>query len=166
MIGEFKEWYKPENVKHFLEGNKEISAKKLHNVLDAASAASTGNPPITVDIDYQKCENPYNARYGGERLREVIRGTTHNYTWTFCHDALSLMSAKESCLHMGKTGILKRWIMPEEGLNKKEKYDGKLIGNCPEMNALDANLNKDIQDGVRCHISKTCKQPDDDKRKF
>eukprot|EP00957_Ditylum_brightwellii_P067989 5162155-Ditylum_brightwellii.AAC.1 len=76
------------------------------------------------------------------------------------------MSAKESCLYTGKTGILKRWIVPEEGLNKKEKYEGKIICNCPEMNALDANLNKDIHDGVCHHISKTWKLPDENKRKF
>eukprot|EP00957_Ditylum_brightwellii_P142686 10871776-Ditylum_brightwellii.AAC.1 len=70
MIGEFKEWYTPENTKHFLEGNKEISAKKLHRVLDATSAASPGSPPNTVDINYPKCENPYKAKYGEERWRE------------------------------------------------------------------------------------------------
>eukprot|EP00957_Ditylum_brightwellii_P079073 6013905-Ditylum_brightwellii.AAC.1 len=46
-----------------------------------------------------------------------------------------------------------QWIMPEEGLNKKEKYEGKLIGDYPEMNALNANLNKDIYDRVHHHIS-------------
>ena len=38
--------------------------------------------------------------------------------------------------------------MSEEGLNRKEKYEGKIIRDCLEMNALDANLNKDIHDGV------------------
>ena len=87
------------------------------------------------------------ARYGEERWREIIRGTkgmkkyvsinqlvqhmydktgkvfkgtTHERTWKFYHNALSLMSAKECCLHMEQTGILKRWILPEEGLNKRK----------------------------------------------
>eukprot|EP00957_Ditylum_brightwellii_P023419 1767824-Ditylum_brightwellii.AAC.1 len=65
------------------------------------------------------------------------------------------MSVKECCLHMEQAGILKRWILPEEGLNRKEQYKGRLIRDCPEMNALDANRNKDIHDGVCHHISKT-----------
>eukprot|EP00957_Ditylum_brightwellii_P085313 6488966-Ditylum_brightwellii.AAC.1 len=67
---------------------------------------------------------------------------------------------------MEQTGILKRWILPEESLNKKEKYEGRLIGKCPEMNALDANLKNDIHDGVHCHVSKTRTLPDDDTQKF
>eukprot|EP00957_Ditylum_brightwellii_P178832 13621721-Ditylum_brightwellii.AAC.1 len=76
------------------------------------------------------------------------------------------MSAKECCLHMEQTGILKRGILPEEGLNRKDKYRGRLIGDFPEMNALDANLNKDIHDGVCRHISKMCTFPDDNNPKF
>jgi hypothetical protein len=67
---------------------------------------------------------------------------------------------------MMDTGMMARWIMPEQGLNKGRKYENKLIGDCPEMNALDANLNKDIHDGVRRHISITRSLPDDDPRKF
>eukprot|EP00957_Ditylum_brightwellii_P035751 2710460-Ditylum_brightwellii.AAC.1 len=65
------------------------------------------------------------------------------------------MSAKECRLHMEQTGILKRCILPKEGLNKKEKYEGRLVGDCPEMNSLDANLDKDIHDGTCRHIFKT-----------
>ena len=101
-----------------------------------------------------------------DEMEKVFKGTTHECTWKFYRDALSLMSAEECHLHMEQTGILKRWILPEEGLNKKKKYEGRLIGDCPEMNALDANLNKDIHDVVRCHISKTRTLPDDDTQKF
>eukprot|EP00957_Ditylum_brightwellii_P085388 6496520-Ditylum_brightwellii.AAC.1 len=34
------------------------------------------------------------------------------------------------------------------------------------MNELDANLNKDIHDDVRRHVSKTCTLPDDETQKF
>eukprot|EP00957_Ditylum_brightwellii_P086250 6563545-Ditylum_brightwellii.AAC.1 len=67
---------------------------------------------------------------------------------------------------MEQTGILKRWILPEEGLSKKEKYEDRLIGSCPEINALDANLNKDIHDGVCRHVSKTYTLADYDTQKF
>eukprot|EP00957_Ditylum_brightwellii_P165182 12576433-Ditylum_brightwellii.AAC.2 len=66
----------------------------------------------------------------------------------------------------GTNWNLKIWIFSKEGLNRKEKYVGRLIGDCLEMKALDANLNKDIHDGVRHHISKTCTFPDDNDQKF
>eukprot|EP00957_Ditylum_brightwellii_P162701 12389721-Ditylum_brightwellii.AAC.1 len=62
--------------------------------------------------------------------------------------------------------IMKRWIMPENGLDRGLNYENKLVGNCPEMNALDANLNKDIHDAVRQHASMTRCLPDKDPRKF
>eukprot|EP00957_Ditylum_brightwellii_P037669 2848673-Ditylum_brightwellii.AAC.1 len=100
------------------------------------------------------------------KTEKVFKGTMNERTWKCYHDALSLMSEKECCLHMEQTGNLKRWILPEEGLNKKEKYKGRLIGDCPKVNALDANLNKDSQDGICRYISKTGTFPDDDNQKF
>eukprot|EP00957_Ditylum_brightwellii_P120025 9159677-Ditylum_brightwellii.AAC.1 len=76
------------------------------------------------------------------------------------------MSTKECCIHMEQTGILNRWVLPDKGLNRLEKYEGRLIGDCPEMNALDANLNKDIHDGVCRHVSKMRTFPNDDTQKF
>eukprot|EP00957_Ditylum_brightwellii_P145921 11112289-Ditylum_brightwellii.AAC.1 len=76
------------------------------------------------------------------------------------------MSSKECQLHMEQTGILKRWILPEECPNRKEKYEGRLIGDCPEMNASNANLNKDIHDGFGRHVSKMRTFPEDNNQKF
>eukprot|EP00957_Ditylum_brightwellii_P109839 8377878-Ditylum_brightwellii.AAC.2 len=39
-IGDLKTYYTPENVKHFLKGNKGVSAKKLQSIFDVASVAS------------------------------------------------------------------------------------------------------------------------------
>eukprot|EP00957_Ditylum_brightwellii_P075358 5726692-Ditylum_brightwellii.AAC.1 len=56
--------------------------------------------------------------------------------------------------------------MPQQGLNRSCKYEGKLLGDCPEMNAMDENLNKDIHDCVQRHVSATRCFPDTDPRKF
>mmetsp|Transcript_28139 Transcript_28139/g.41539 ORF Transcript_28139/g.41539 Transcript_28139/m.41539 type:complete len:152 (-) Transcript_28139:13-468(-) len=67
---------------------------------------------------------------------------------------------------MTEAGIIKRLIMPENGLNRGLNYENKLVGDCPEMNALDANLNKDIHDAVCRHVSMTRRLLDNDPRKF
>eukprot|EP00957_Ditylum_brightwellii_P070423 5350908-Ditylum_brightwellii.AAC.1 len=46
---------------------------------------------------------------------------------------------------------MKCWTIPEQGLNRSLNYENKLVGDCPEMNALDSDLNKDIHNGVGCH---------------
>eukprot|EP00957_Ditylum_brightwellii_P129790 9900213-Ditylum_brightwellii.AAC.1 len=76
------------------------------------------------------------------------------------------MSSKECQQYMVETGMMRRCIMPQHGLNRGCRYEGKLIGDCPEMNAMDANLNKDIHGSVRMHVSMTRCRPDTDKRKF
>eukprot|EP00957_Ditylum_brightwellii_P212155 15367026-Ditylum_brightwellii.AAC.1 len=43
--------------------------------------------------------------------------------------------------------------MPQQGLNRGCKYEGKLVGERPEINAMDANLNKDLHDGVCRQVS-------------
>eukprot|EP00957_Ditylum_brightwellii_P025343 1916892-Ditylum_brightwellii.AAC.1 len=48
----------PESAKHFLEGNKGVSAKKLQNIFDVNTTSSPQIPPTTVEIGYQKLENP------------------------------------------------------------------------------------------------------------
>jgi hypothetical protein len=35
----------------------------------------------------------------------------------FCHDPLSLLTAKETCIGMQNRGILHHWILPQLGLN-------------------------------------------------
>eukprot|EP00957_Ditylum_brightwellii_P191771 14599236-Ditylum_brightwellii.AAC.1 len=65
------------------------------------------------------------------------------------------MSAKECHLHIGNTEIVDRLILPEEVLDKKKEYNGKLTGYCPEINVLDTNFKKDTHDKVCHHVSKT-----------
>eukprot|EP00957_Ditylum_brightwellii_P171780 13076823-Ditylum_brightwellii.AAC.1 len=64
------------------------------------------------------------AQHMHGKMEKVLKGTTYERTWKFYHDAISLMSAKECHLHMEQTGILNRWILPEEGFNKMENTRG------------------------------------------
>eukprot|EP00957_Ditylum_brightwellii_P162502 12373724-Ditylum_brightwellii.AAC.1 len=76
------------------------------------------------------------------------------------------MSSKEFQQYMVETGMMRQSIMPQQGLNRGCKYEGKLVGDCPEMNAMDASLNKDIHDSVQRQVSMTRCLPDTDNRKF
>ena len=75
----------------------------------------------TKDIDYRKCPNPYEAKFGPtwedqfkksggmgptivitdfvqhmmEETAAAFKGSTHEDTWLIFHDALSLMRAKD-----------------------------------------------------------------------
>eukprot|EP00957_Ditylum_brightwellii_P171052 13021590-Ditylum_brightwellii.AAC.1 len=112
-----------------------------------------GSPPEHLVVDYKQDANPYVARYGNN-WRNVIRGTTgmkkyvhinvlvqhmhdetekafkettHELTWNFYHDAFSLMSSKECHQHMTEVDIMKKWILPENGLNRGLNYENKLV---------------------------------------
>eukprot|EP00957_Ditylum_brightwellii_P095359 7264106-Ditylum_brightwellii.AAC.1 len=67
---------------------------------------------------------------------------------------------------MVETGMMRQWIMPRQGLNRGCRHEGKLVGGCPEMNAMDATLNKDIHASVCRHVSMTRCLPDTDTCKF
>eukprot|EP00957_Ditylum_brightwellii_P030491 2309257-Ditylum_brightwellii.AAC.1 len=60
-------------------------------------------------------------------MEKATKGTTHELTWNFYHDVPSLMSSKECHQHMMKADIMKRWTMPENGLNRGLNYENKLV---------------------------------------
>ena len=87
--------------------------------------------------------------------KKAFEGTTHADIFFFYHDALALMTAKETKQWMNEQGILKHWILPELGLNKGTRYEDRVPGNAPEFNALDSNCNRDIHCAVLEHVSYT-----------
>jgi hypothetical protein len=152
-------------------------------------------PPVT---DHRKADNPYQSKHGDDWEKEIRKGNLvrdfvnihevveHIYThtrhlfnptadptkddWFFYHDALSLMVCDETKQWMQTKGYLKHWILPACGLQHGDlkEYDGRPVGNSPEMQPLDNNLNKDMHDGVQYHCAATAHLPDDDSdpRKF
>ena len=96
----------------------------------------------TKDIDYRKCPNPYEAKFGPtwedqfkksggmgptivitdfvqhmmEETAAAFKGSAHEDTWLIFHDALSLMRAKDCKEWMAERGYLKRWILPSDDL--------------------------------------------------
>eukprot|EP00957_Ditylum_brightwellii_P160641 12229322-Ditylum_brightwellii.AAC.1 len=56
---------------------------------------------------------------------------------------------------MEEVDIKKHRILPEQGHNKGTRYDNCVLGNAPEFNALDSNLNCDIHCAILEHCSYT-----------
>mmetsp|Transcript_15157 Transcript_15157/g.25127 ORF Transcript_15157/g.25127 Transcript_15157/m.25127 type:complete len:238 (+) Transcript_15157:240-953(+) len=100
----------------------------------------------------------------------IFKGTTHEHDWYFYHDALSLMTAKESVAWMKYKGYYERWILPECGLlmDQKElkRYIGRPTGDTPEIMNWDSTLNKDVHESVKQHVHATITLDKDDPRKF
>jgi hypothetical protein len=98
----------------------------------------------------------------------------------FYHDALSLMTAKDTVAWMkdqkstDRAGqpmsYYDRWITPQHGLNDnidgKRNFANRPPGNSPELMPLDNSLNRDVHCCVDRHICYSAHLPDDDARKF
>lgn len=155
-----------------------------------------GQPPE--NKDHRKSDNPYESRYGEswpqqlwktlflncyscitDLVEHMVQASNAHFTYTkykdtwvfFYHDALSLLTAKETIEWMKKKKLGNRsyydcWLLPKHGLNVGTTYDGRPVGNSPEMMPMDASLNKDVDDGVKQHIAYSYYLPDDDSHKF
>eukprot|EP00957_Ditylum_brightwellii_P105707 8060696-Ditylum_brightwellii.AAC.1 len=92
-------------------------------LLMLACDASEGDAPQ--NINHCKSPNPYQSLYG-EEWEKTIKDTAHmqkcvsmeyEQDFFFYHDALSLITSSETVNLMQQEGILKYWILPEQGLN-------------------------------------------------
>ncbi|NCF93533.1 MAG: hypothetical protein GWQ05_21640 [Verrucomicrobiaceae bacterium] len=154
-----------------------------------------GNPPPIEN--WLAAVNPYEARYKDQWEDEIFkspthktvssvtrmvehfmitghdffRGTEYEGKWFLYHDALSLMTDKETKKWMAEKGHLRYWILPELGLNDDVgNFGGRPVGASPEFMPLDASLNKDIHESVsrHCILSRFAmrKLNEDDPRRF
>jgi hypothetical protein len=76
------------------------------------------------------------------------------------------MTAKDSIASMKTMGYYERWLLPKLDVNIGAPFQGAPTGNSPEMVALDASLNKDLDDGVHRRIVFTNHLPSDDSKKL
>jgi hypothetical protein len=164
---------------------------RLHLLVQGTLA---GEPPANaIPFDHKKEINPYLSRYGPanwiaklsksafmNKYVSIATLVMHVYTHTkacfagtqyadnfyFYHDALSLMTAAETVTWMKEQGIHKHWLLPELELNKGTWYEGRPVGNSPELMPLDASLNKDVDDAVHRHIGWTNTLAEEHPEKF
>jgi hypothetical protein len=176
---------------------KLIGEKRTDSAMKAAKKAAQGARPLPVDLT--KTTNPYEAKYGASEWRNKIRtatslrayvcitemiehiwaetaklyeGTKYEDKWYVYHDALTLMTAADTIAWMKEKDMLRRWILPQNGLNSAihdkdlKAYSNRPVGNCPENMPWDLSLNKDLKDAVDHHVLITSHLPENDERKF
>eukprot|EP00957_Ditylum_brightwellii_P039705 3004262-Ditylum_brightwellii.AAC.1 len=59
------------------------------------------------------------------------------------------MTATDNINWIHKKGILKHWILPEQGLKKGTRFKNSPTSNAPEFNALDSNCNRNVHCAVQ-----------------
>ena len=142
-----------------------------------ALQALPGNPPSSFK-DHRKTKNPYHLSYGErwvdklksstEMLKlccitnlirvmmneaeKLMKGSVHEDDFFIIHDALVLITEKETINWMRQKCHLHRWLFPLNGLQHGTPYDGRPIGNIPEFVPLDNSLNRDIFYSLHFHF--------------
>jgi hypothetical protein len=74
---------------------------------------------------------------------KAFKNTKYESNCIFYHDALLLMTAKETISWMKKMDYWKRWLLPFNNFNTEADlcaFKGQPIGNSPEMMPWDCSL--------------------------
>jgi hypothetical protein len=103
----------------------------------------------------------------------AMHGTIHQDDWLVYHDALSLMTAKQTMEWMENTTTpnikkyIDRWILPVLGCNDDIlRFGGRPMGDFPESMPLDNTLNNDLKASNNTHLIDRVSLDEDDPRKF
>ena len=75
--------------------------------------------------------------------------------WWVYHDALSQITDKECVAYMTEQKYYDHLIKPDLGCNAGTIYEGRLVGNSPELNPLDCSLFADLTHALTLHICLT-----------
>ena len=169
-------------------GNMTSALRKIRTYIGHFKVLDSRPPPT----DHRKDDNPYESLYGRTWRDEVInstamkpfvcitelvthiykesehimKGTVHEDSWYFYHDALSLMTSSKRKIWMREKGYLDKWILPEENLNKGTRYAYSPVGNSPELMPLDCSLFEYLHKCVNRHVVYTLKLHKGDDKKF
>ena len=73
----------------------------------------------------------------------------HEEDFYTVHNALVLMTEKETINWMKQKGYLHRWLLPLNRPQDGTNYSGRPVGNIPEFMPLDNSLNRDILQSLR-----------------
>ena len=67
---------------------------------------------------------------------KLMKGSVHEEDFFIFHDALVLMTAKETINWMRQNGYLHRWLLPLNVLQDGTPYAGRPVGNSPRVHAF------------------------------
>ena len=79
-----------------------------------------------------------------KEAEKLMKGYVHEDDIFIVHDALVLMTAKETIICMKENFYFHRWLLPINWLQDGTTYAGRPVDNSPKFMPLDNNLNRDI----------------------
>ena len=82
---------------------------------------------------------------------KLMKGSVHEEYFFIIHDALVLMTEKETIKWTKEKNYFHRWLLPKNGLQDGTPYAGRPVGNSPEFMPLDNSLNRDMLHILRFH---------------
>jgi hypothetical protein len=99
----------------------------------------------------------------------MFKGTKYEDSWDFEHNALSLMTAKETIEWVKEKGYHEPWLLPVMGLHSDDPnlkaYLGTICRSSPENVPRDLSLNEDAHKDTNCHIVLAHDLANDDPKK-
>ena len=92
-------------------------------------------------------------RFMMKEAENLMKGSVHEDDFFTVHDALVLMTEKETIKWMKEKNCFHRWLLPMNGLQDGTPYYGLPVSNSPEFMTLDNSLNRDIFQSLHFIVS-------------
>ena len=90
-------------------------------------------------------------RFIMKEAEELTKGSVQEYDFFIIHDALVLMTAKETIKWMKENNCFHRWLLPMNGLQDGTPYAGRPVDNSPKFMPLDNSLNREVLHSLHFH---------------
>ena len=90
-------------------------------------------------------------RFMVKEAEKLMKGSVPEEDLFIVHDALVLMTSKETIIWMKENNNFHRWLLHMNGLQDRTPYAGRPVGNSPEFMPLENILNRDILHSLRFH---------------
>ena len=86
-----------------------------------------------------------------KEAENLMKGSVHEDDFFIVHDALVLLTVKETIQWMKENNYFHRWLLPMNRLQEGTPYAGRPVGNISQFMPLDNSLNRDILHCLRFH---------------
>ena len=90
-------------------------------------------------------------RFMMKESEKLMKVSVHEDDLFIVHDALVLITVKETIKWMKENYYFHRWLLPMNGLQDRTPYAGRPVGNSPNVMPLDNSINRDILHSLRFH---------------
>ena len=86
-----------------------------------------------------------------KEAEKLMKGYVHEDDFSIFHDALVLMTVKETIKWMKENNYFHPWLLPMNGFQDRTPYYGRPVGDSPEFMPSDNILNRFILHSLRFH---------------